>query len=110
MAELCNDLPEKVLVGKKKVTKKVVIEQPKKAPAKRAKKQPPTKEEIKDLLNKSVLELDVIVKDLTEEKAHLIPLNLKRMNELVDETLKNLNEDLDEMKEKIKEINETPSE
>jgi len=90
------------------MSKKVQIEKPKtetvkKAPAKKPKKKL-SNEEIKELLTKSIAELDVITKELTEEKGKVQTLNLKRIMELVDETLKNLAEDTQEMKDKIKEL------
>ena len=68
------------------------------------KKQPPTPAEMKKILTESIAELKGIVTELNEEKVRLQPLNLKRTNELMAETLQNLAEDLEDLELKLKEL------
>jgi len=74
----------------------------------RAKKQPPTKAETLKLLLDTIADLKQIIVDLKDEQAKIGPLNLKRLPELITETLHNLEEDAEEMQEKHDELLAAP--
>ncbi len=97
-------MPDNDAVSEKKEPKKR---------ASRAKKQP-TKEELMKMLNDGTVELKQIIQDLKDDEMKLYSVQgLKRVPELMKETLSNLEEDLKEIGEQIKELTslpETPSE
>lgn len=77
---------------------------PKKENRGRKPKKQPTPEEFKKMLDDSKTELSNILKDLKEELEKVKPMNLKRIPELVNETILNLTEDLEDIQEKISEL------
>ena len=65
----------------------------------RAKKQPPTKEQVLKQLDDTIAAIHTVIDDLKQDQQK-IPQNLfKNIPTLVEETLKNLNEDIEEIKE-----------
>lgn len=117
MSNLCNDLPEKVIVKGKKPRapkKEPVAEQSeaskpaeKSAKKPRAKKQPPTKEEVMKALDESIGQVKVIIEDLKNDQ-NMLPASVpfKNIPALVADTLKNLEEDLQEIEDHRKELSE----
>ena len=70
----------------------------------RAKKQPPTKEETMKMLLESSAELKQIIQDLKEDESRLQSLSLKKVPELIKETLTNLAEDLEDIEVHYEEL------
>ncbi len=77
--------------------------------ASRAKKQP-TKEELIKMLSDSSNELKQIMVDLKEDECKLQGLQLKKVPELLKETLSNLEEDQKEIDDKVEELKSLPEE
>jgi hypothetical protein len=75
----------------------------------RAKKQPPTKEQMMKMIQDNKTELEVILKELKEEHDKIRPLNLKRIPELLQETYEDLEEDLEEANAQLEELNKPSS-
>ena len=86
----------------------IQIPKPRKSRAKRQ----PTKEELIKLLTDSCNELTQVVQDLKDEEAKILAsgLVLKRVPELIKETMSNLDEDMQEIQEKIDELATCPDE
>ncbi len=76
----------------------------KKPRAPRQKKQPPTKEETLKMLLLTINELKQIVQDLKEDEMKVSSLPLKKIPELLKETISNLEEDLEEIQSKYDEL------
>lgn len=74
--------------------------------ATRTKKQPPSKEEVMKMLLDSSNELSQIIQELKDEEKLLTGQPLKRVFELIAETLKNLDEDKNEIDEEYKQLSE----
>jgi hypothetical protein len=53
-------------------------------------------------------ELKQIIVDLKDEQVKIVPLNLKRLPELITETLKNLDEDVEDIQEKYDDLLAAP--
>lgn len=70
----------------------------------RAKKQKPTKEEKLKSLTESSNELKQIIQELKEDEMRLSSMPLKKVPELLKETLNNLDEDLKEIEEIYQEL------
>lgn len=70
----------------------------------------PTKEEALKMLQDASGELKQIIYDLKEDDLKLCSLQLKRVPELVRETLKNLEEDKQELDEEYEELLKLPAE
>lgn len=68
----------------------------------------PTKEEVIKMLTDSSNELKQIIQDLKEEDGKIQGLGLKRVGELVKETINNLEEDQKEIDEECKELSSIP--
>ncbi len=81
----------------------VTKEKEKKPRASRAKPKP-TKEEALKLLEDAVVEVGQIVQDLKDDYEKIKSMPLKKLHELVADTIKNLEEDTLEFQDQIKEI------
>jgi hypothetical protein len=91
-------------VKKDKESENNVVSKPEpKKRASRAKKQL-TKEETLKMLSDASNELKQVVLDLKEDEIKLAAISLKKVPELVKETLKNLEEDIEEINEQHKEL------
>ena len=102
--------------GKKTAVKKVRIEQPvsdvqpvatetpePKKRASRAKKQPTYQETLK-MLQDNLIELRAVVQELKDDETRVQGMGLKKVPELLKETIQNLEEDLKEMDEACQEL------
>ncbi len=76
--------------------------------APRVKKAPPTKEESLKMLSDASCELKQIILDLKEDEMKLSCMQLKRVPELVKETINNLEEDVEEIEEEHQELLNKP--
>lgn len=99
----------KVTKSKKEPKVKVKVdnepkEKPEPKPRKSRAKVQPTKEEQITMIADAQKEMNSIISELKCEQEKLHPLGLKRMNELIVETLKNLDEDIAELDEHKKEL------
>jgi hypothetical protein len=61
------------------------------------------------MLSETSSELKMIIQDLKEDEGKVLPLGLKKVPELIKETLKNLEEDLEDIEEKYKEVSVMPA-
>ena len=77
-----------------------VIKLPRKSRAKKI----PTKEEALKLLSDTSIELKQIIQDLKEDEMKISCMQLKKVPELIKETLCNLDEDLNEIEEQHQEL------
>ena len=68
-----------------------------------------TKEEKLKLLSDASNELKQIMQDLKEDESRIQGLGLKRVPELVKETIKNLDEDIQDMQEEYEELSKQPA-
>lgn len=84
----------------------LVPQEPKvvKLPRKSRAKKIPTKEEALKLLSDTSIELKQIIQDLKEDEMKISCMHLKKVPELVKETLCNLDEDLKEIEEQHQEL------
>ena len=81
-----------------------VVKLPRKS---RAKKQP-TKEEALKRICDACSEIKQIIQDLKEDESRIQGMNLKKVRELLTETLKNMEEDFKEIEEQHKELLSLP--
>ena len=72
--------------------------------APRVKKAPPTKEESLKILSDASCELTQIITDLKDDEMKLSCMQMKRVPELVKETLRNLEEDVKEIEVEYREL------
>ena len=72
--------------------------------APRDKKAPPTKEKFLKILPDASCELKQIITDLKEDEMKLLCMQLKRVPELVKETISNVQEDVKEIDEEYREL------
>src|SRR5690606_22573598 len=85
------------------------VKEPDEAPKKRGRtKKQLTKEEKLKLLSDASNELKQIMQDLKEDESRIQGLGLKRVPELVKETIKNLDEDIQDMQEEYEELSKQP--
>ena len=68
-----------------------------------------TKEEKLKLLSDASNALKQIMQDLKEDESRIQGLGLKRVPELVKETIKNLDEDIQDMQEEYEELSKQPA-
>jgi len=86
------------------------VKEPDEAPKKRGRtKKQLTKEEKLKLLSDASNELKQIMQDLKEDESRIQGLGLKRVPELVKETIKNLDEDIQDMQEEYEELSKQPA-
>ena len=86
------------------------VKKPDEAPKKRGRtKKQLTKEEKLKLLSDASNELKQIKQDLKEDESRIQGLGLKRVPELVKETIKNLDEDIQDMQEEYEELSKQPA-
>ena len=81
-----------------------VVKLSRKSRAKKIAKKIPTKEEALKLLSDTSIELKQIIQDLKEDEMKISCMHLKKVPELVKETLCNLDEDLKEIEEQHQEL------
>ena len=94
----------------KVATKKVKVPvDPSNPPVKksRAKKPPPTKDEVLKGIDDHITELGSIITELKDEQVKLPSLALKHIPMLVEETLKNLEDDVKQICEHKKQVTES---
>ena len=92
------------LESKKKVKAPKEPKEPKAPRAPRAKKQQPTKEETLKMLLDTSNELKQIILDLKDDEMKVSNMSLKRIPDLIKETISNLEEDENEIKTKYNEL------
>jgi len=79
----------------------------KKPRASRAKK-PPTKQEAMDMLSNGAKVIREAIQDLKEDQVKCSSMPLKKVNELIGETLNNLQEDLEDIQENLDQLKLLP--
>ncbi len=102
------DIPPEVPEGKLITVEELTNdnnEKPVKKRVSRAKKQP-TREELMKMLLDSSNEVKLIIEELKEDEVKVLSMTLKRVPELLKETIKNMEEDKEEIDEKLKELEE----
>ena len=67
-----------------------------------------SREDALKMLSDTGNELKQIIQDLKEDQMKLQCMPLKKVNDLINETLNNLNEDLEEINEKYEELKSLP--
>lgn len=83
------------------------LAEPKKR-APRAKKVPPTREESLKILTDASAELKQIIEDLKEDQMKISCMQLKKVPELLKETISNLEEDVQDIEEEHEELLSKP--
>ena len=88
----------------------LVPQEPKvvKLPRKSRAKKIPTKEEALKMICDACSEIKQIIQDLKEDESRIQGMSLKKVPELLTETLKNMEEDLKEIEEQHKELLSQP--